>query len=963
MINKPSLLDTPNLINGKEYTPSDIPGQEVDECYAKDSLIRGDYGVDYAPDWDEGKLLQETLPAAEWDAWMHDLSAYGWQMTEVVRSIWEELYCLINGAQAGMDKQAITQLLSGAQTFTNKTISFYSNTLTGVASVDTAQTLTNKTISFDSNTLQNVASLTTAQTLTNKTISMFDNTVTCPATIISSATATISPSKMMNLVFSGYNGSVLTIDAMPYQGYELPIFCQGEYAYVKFKNPSQEWVCIALTAGQKITLVGCFIGAAAYSVKSGASFGLSANIYNNAPAGFLVNSYKTYLGPGEFSYTYTYSDSTIASTYDVPNINCTVNVTRQLSNGSATCLRWGTMQMWTKRLGNGTWSTWSEIAYASDAQTLTNKTIAFADNTLTGVASTSTAQTLTNKTINFADNTLTGVASTETSQTLKNKTISSTDNSFQFKPIVITDDVTINPAALNKNISIYAASAGQNKTVTLGNAPWNNYRLPIACWTNKLNVVFNRYGSVSTTLYLYQGQCIVLTNDSSGEWIPESGSTFIMGEAAGVSGVCDWRTYWCPGGTYHYSYDCNDGDTVYGLPTNHVNVDVTWFWSNKAAATCTSFTSGQVWVSYWNGTVWSPWFAQATTGTTQTLSNKTLSNATISSTTNNITFAPTSIKTTQTVSPAKETSYLINPDSGSVVLTIDQMPYHGIRIPITCMANAQQYVVFKNWQGNWVCLCMHSGDTIELCGLSTSSDNWSLQNATLSIRNNDEITAAPYNPDDSNIQLIPNDWRVMFGPSGTNHFDYSGTNMASTYGTPTNFGLVDVTFSNINRGMALFKEVAGGSENDGKQNLCYKDFVTTWDSTWAVMTSTTKAQTLTNKTIDNRYNKFLSTPYYMRDTQTFTVPGACSIVIDSGSTAYSTYIISDPPSGSLGFPLTIMASVTKNIQFKSFANGQTTVTKTITPGVHHLYAWTTGGWGYIELSGTYTDNTTFTYLL
>ncbi len=33
------------------------------------------------------------------------------------------------------------------------------------------------------------------------------------------------------------------------------------------------------------------------------------------------------------------------------------------------------------------------------AQTLTNKTIAFADNTLTGVASTSTAQTLTNKTL------------------------------------------------------------------------------------------------------------------------------------------------------------------------------------------------------------------------------------------------------------------------------------------------------------------------------------------------------------------------------------------------------------------------------------------------------------------------------------------------------------------------------------------------------------------------------------
>jgi hypothetical protein len=78
MIDKPSLLDTPNLINGKEYTVSLVPGESVDDCYAKDSLIRGDYSVDYAPDWDEGKLVQETLPAAEWDAWMHDLTGFGW---------------------------------------------------------------------------------------------------------------------------------------------------------------------------------------------------------------------------------------------------------------------------------------------------------------------------------------------------------------------------------------------------------------------------------------------------------------------------------------------------------------------------------------------------------------------------------------------------------------------------------------------------------------------------------------------------------------------------------------------------------------------------------------------------------------------------------------------------------------------------------------------------------------------
>jgi hypothetical protein len=54
----------------------------------------------------------------------------------------------------------------------------------------------------------------------------------------------------------------------------------------------------------------------------------------------------------------------------------------------------------------------SNILTAENAATLTNKTIAFADNTLTGVVGTTATQTITNKTIAFADNTMTGVAST-----------------------------------------------------------------------------------------------------------------------------------------------------------------------------------------------------------------------------------------------------------------------------------------------------------------------------------------------------------------------------------------------------------------------------------------------------------------------------------------------------------------------------------------------------------------------
>jgi hypothetical protein len=61
-----------------------------------------------------------------------------------------------------------------------------------------------------------------------------------------------------------------------------------------------------------------------------------------------------------------------------------------------------------------TWEVYAQIGgnggtavTLAGAQTLTNKTIAFADNTLTGVAGTTATQTLTNKTISGADNTLT----------------------------------------------------------------------------------------------------------------------------------------------------------------------------------------------------------------------------------------------------------------------------------------------------------------------------------------------------------------------------------------------------------------------------------------------------------------------------------------------------------------------------------------------------------------------------
>jgi hypothetical protein len=246
MINKPSLLDTPNLINAKEYTPGLDP---VDDCYANDSAIRQNYDGTDTSEWNTGKQVQETLPAAEWDAWMHDLSAFGWQITEILNSIYGELYSAIHGQQTGMPHELLdkfTALPSNTETLTNKTIAITSNDITGTASkmlqtdatgkvITTSEdaanyvtaantkTLTNKTISFDDNTLQNVASLNTAQTLTNKTIDGYDNILkVSPTYARDTALLSFANGKIAHIYFDAEStGGPYTLDSAPYSGYEV----------------------------------------------------------------------------------------------------------------------------------------------------------------------------------------------------------------------------------------------------------------------------------------------------------------------------------------------------------------------------------------------------------------------------------------------------------------------------------------------------------------------------------------------------------------------------------------------------------------------------------------------------------------------------------------------------------------------------------------------------------------------
>ena len=112
------------------------------------------------------------------------------------------------------------------------------------------------------------------------------------------------------------------------------------------------------------------------------------------------------------------------------------------------------------------------IVGTTATQTLTGKTITFADNTLTGVVSTSTAQTLTNKTITYADNTLTGVVGTTATQTLTNKTLTNP---------TVTDYVeTLSAIGTVGSSSTLSLSSGTVLTATLTASTACTFTMPTA---------------------------------------------------------------------------------------------------------------------------------------------------------------------------------------------------------------------------------------------------------------------------------------------------------------------------------------------------------------------------------------------------------------------------------------------------------------------------------------------------
>ena len=316
----------------------------------------------------------------------------------------------------------------------------------------------------------------------------------------------------------------------------------------------------------------------------------------------------------------------------------------------------------------------------------------------------------------------------------------------------------------------------------------------------------------------------------------------------------------------------------------------------------------------------------------------------------------------QTVNPKVGSSIVINGNS-PVLVTLSDANVDTCKVPVLSNNN-DAYVLYYNALGEKVYDRIYSQYSISYIYLGeiTVSDNkvsvWMPETGT-SYRLSGDQTTQLYDG-------LPNDYKQYRGNGIYNYYYDTLINSKTLYDLPDINLCVKISWGNA----FTASVVAEQWYQDPAQSLNAGIIWTRskWESgshnwfPWIENNGDQEPAILRNKTIDNHDNCLLSTPYWARSTQTINVTGECTIGIDSSS-SLSTYIIGNPPATSGYFTVTIVNSVQKDIQFKSYPDGKTTVTKTLSPGTHHLYGVENNGWNYAELSGTYSDNTQFNFLL
>ncbi len=310
--------------------------------------------------------------------------------------------------------------VAGSETFLNKTVNLANNTVIGstaqfnsaltdgdFATLAGTETLTNKTINFANNTVSGTtaqfnsaltdgdfATLAGSETLTNKTISFNNNTIT----------ATLQQ----------LNNAVSDADLVSRDGSEAVT-----NKTINLANNTLVATLTQLNAAVSDADVASLNGVETLTSKT-------INLANNTVSG-TVAQFNTALTDGNFATlagVETLTNKTISSadntiTITTSNISDFAESLQDTVNSSVVAGT-GVTKTYNDNANTITLAVDSTIATLSGTQTLTNKTIDLANNTVTGTlvefqaalsdaefATTDRSETLTNKTINAANNTIT----------------------------------------------------------------------------------------------------------------------------------------------------------------------------------------------------------------------------------------------------------------------------------------------------------------------------------------------------------------------------------------------------------------------------------------------------------------------------------------------------------------------------------------------------------------------------
>lgn len=266
----------------------------------------------------------------------------------------------------------------------------------------------------------------------------------------------------------------------------------------------------------------------------------------------------------------------------------------------------------------------ANVTYTGDTQTLTNKTMACADNHITTTAG-KVVVSDANGYIGAGSIDADKLASIDGSQTLTNKTFDGADNTIKCTPTTISANTTLNPTK-----EMYVVVDTANVTITLGTAPYDGYTLPIMSVSGNSCKVTYSYDSTTITDLIWGAQPTTYIYIGTLGWRIAEGSTLRLFTAD--AGVNDWRVY-RGNGSYNFAYSGSSMSSTYSLPASYVTVLVTWVSGSSASAICVGsiHSAGNegyptvVWFCNYASGTWSDWTKLIGGGSGSTVSKTSLS--------------------------------------------------------------------------------------------------------------------------------------------------------------------------------------------------------------------------------------------------------------------------------------------------------------------------------------------------